>query len=169
MHNGAYRALYVFCSKTGYWAYQLIERLSAGICSLLGKKGKSGRYSLMVYTLLTLCLLADSIIGLQQFYQYLFQDMFAVGDGVSVSNEHSLLSVFSDLFIFFKLTAGYLDGTFLGFFRAIGKALLTCMAYFGGTIVFFSFMYGLLRQKVIPFRESHEDSGQDGGNKSLLD
>lgn len=169
MHNGAYRAFYVFCSKTGYWAYQLIERLSAGICSLLGKKGKSGRHSLIVYTLLTLCLLAGSIIGLQQFYKYLFQDMFAVGDGINVSNEHSLLSRFSDLFIFFKLTAGYLDGTFLGFFRAIGKALLTCMAYFAGTIVFFSFMYGLLCQKVIPFKESYEDSVQDGGNKSFLD
>ena len=40
MHNGIYRALYIFCSKTGYWAYRLIESLSAGVCSLLGKKGK---------------------------------------------------------------------------------------------------------------------------------
>lgn len=169
MHNGIYRAFYVFCSKTGYWAYRLIERLSAGICSLLGKKGKSGRFSLMVYTLLTLCLLAGSIMGLQQFYEYLFQDMFAVGDGINVSNEHSLLNWFSDLFIFFKLTAGYLDGTFLGFFRAIGKALLMCMAYFWGTMIYFSFLYGLLRQKVVPIKEPREDSAQDGGNKSLLD
>ena len=169
MHNGAYRAFYVFCSKTGYWAYQLIECLSAGICSLLGRKGKSGRYGLTVYTLLTLCLLAGSIAGLNQLYDHLFQDMFAVGDGIDISNEHSLLSRFSDLLIFFKLTVGYFDGTFLGFFRALGKALLMCMAYFWATIVFFSFLYGLLSQKVVPFKEFNTDSDQDGGEKSLLE
>lgn len=150
MHNGIYRAFYVFCSKTGHWAYQLIERLSAGLCSLLGKKAKSDRARLAIYTLLSLCLLAGSIIGLNQLYEHLFQDMFAAGDGIDVSSEHTLLSRFSDLFIFFKLIAGYFDGTFLGFFRALGRALLLCMAYFWGTIVFFSFLYGLLSQKVVP-------------------
>lgn len=171
MHNGLYRAFYVFCSKTGFWAYQLIERLADGICSLLDRKGKSGRYQLIVYALLSLCLLTGAIAGLNRFYDYLFQSMFAVGDGITVSNEHSLLNRFSDLLIFFKLTAGYFDGTFLGFFRALGKALLMCMAYFWGTVVFFSFLYGLLSQKVVPFFEksdSQTDSAQSNGSSSLL-
>ena len=128
MPNGIYRAFYVFCSKTGHWAYQLIELLSANICSWFGSQDKRGRYSLMIYTLLTLCLLAGALLGLNQLYEYLFQEMFAVGDGITVSNEHSLFSRFSDLLLFSKLTAGYMDGTFLGFFRAFGKALIMCMA-----------------------------------------
>lgn len=171
MHNGLYRAFYVFCSKTGFWAYQFIERLSDKICSLLDRKGKSGRYRLIVYALLSLCLLTGAIAGLNRFYDYLFQSMFAVGDGITVSNEHSLLDRFSDLLIFFKLTAGYFDGTFLGFFRALGKALLMCMAYFWGTVVFFSFLYGLLSQKVVPLfgkSDFQTDSAQSNGSRSLL-
>lgn len=171
MRNGVYRAFYVLCSKLGYWAYQLIELVSAKICSRIEEKRRRAGPSLLIYTLLSLCLLAGSIMGLNQLYEHLFKEMFAVGGGITVSNEHTFLSRFSDLLIFFKLTAGYLDGTFLGFFRAVGRALLMCAAYLLGTMVFFSFLYGLLRQKVVPLKGdgSDADAPLSGGAKSLLE
>lgn len=144
--NGVYRAFYVLCSTAGHLAYQLIEFLSERISSLLGRK--SDWLSNLIYTLLSLGLLTGALLGLQQVYEYLFSDMLAVGE-ITVSNEHDYLSRFSDLFVFFKLTAGYLDGTFSGFFRAIGKALSVCMAYFWGTVIYFSFLFGLLSPAVV--------------------
>ena len=159
MRNGVYRAFYVLCSKLGYWAYQLIELVSAKICSRIEEKRRRAGPSLLIYTLLSLCLLAGSIMGLNQLYEHLFKEMFAVGGGITVSNEHTFLSRFSDLL------------TFLGFFRAVGRALLMCAAYLLGTMVFFSFLYGLLRQKVVPLKGggSDADAPLSGGAKPLLE
>lgn len=143
--NGVYRVIFCACSAVGFWLYKGIERLNNFIVFKLHLR-EAGSLHVLINVILYTVALGALTIGYDEVVSTAVGDIEGAELQLDLGDSYSK---FSNLILWWAIINNFEEVTSVGtFFTALKSSLLGILGFVLFTLVFFSFIYGLLHQKV---------------------